>query len=500
MLDMLDLGVTFDKAAYGAELERLALQLRSLQADCRAAKLPTIVVLEGWAAAGKGTIVKHLRDSLDPRGFQVHPIFPPEPHERGYPWLRRFWLRLPPAGTIALFYHSWYTRLLEDRLFDRLSDGQFPEAAREVNAFERQLVDNGAAIAKFFIHLSRDELKKRLKHYQADPFQAWRVRSEDWQQAKHYKQYRNLAESMLAATSTGAAPWTLVAGNCRRWATIQVLSETIAAIVQALDRQATQSSPPPALPPQTELHPGEPNLLGRVDLSQSLSRKKYERRLSEQQARLRSLQLKIHQQQIPVLVLFEGWDAAGKGGAISRLTGILDPRSYNVQAFAAPTDEERSHHYLWRFWRWLPAAGKIGIFDRSWYGRVMVERIEGFATEAEWRRAYAEINEFESQLVSGGTVLVKLWLHISPEEQLRRFQERKENPFKQYKLTEEDWRNRERWPLYNVAVNQMIQRTHTPIAPWTVIAAEDKLFARVAVVTAVAEAIERRLSTRRMGH
>ena len=494
MLDMLDLTVTLDKAAYAAELERLALQLRSLQAECREAQLPVIIALEGWAAAGKGSIVKELRDSLDPRGFRVHPIFPPEAHELGFPWLRRFWLRLPEAGTIGLFYHSWYTRLLEDRLFDRLPNAQFPETAREVNAFERQLVDGGAAIAKFFIHLSRDELRKRLKKYQADRFQAWRVRPEDWQQAKHYKDYRALAEAMLAETSTGAAPWTLVEGNCRRWAVVKVLSETIATIASALDRHRSQAQPPPPLPPQAELHPGEPDLLARVDLAQILSRSKYERRLAEQQARLRSLQMEIDRQRLPVLILFEGWDAAGKGGAISRLTGMLDPRSYAVHSFSAPTAEERSHHYLWRFWRWLPAAGTIGIFDRSWYGRVMVERIEGFANETEWRRAYQEINEFESQLVSGGIVLVKVWLHISPEEQLRRFQERKDNPFKEYKLTDEDWRNRERWSLYEVAVNQMVQRTHTPVAPWTLIAAEDKFFARVAVVTAVADAIERRLS------
>ncbi len=494
MLDMLDLTVKLDKATYATELERLALQLRSLQAECREAQLPVIIALEGWAAAGKGSIVKELRDSLDPRGFRVHPIFPPEAHELGFPWLRRFWLRLPEAGTIGLFYHSWYTRLLEDRLFDRLPEARFPEATREVNAFERQLADGGAAIAKFFIHLSRDELKKRLKKYQADRFQAWRVRPEDWQQAKHYKQYRTLAEAMLAETSTGAAPWTLVEGNCRRWAVVKVLSETIATIASALDRHRSQAQPPKPLPPQAELHPGEPDLLARVDLSQALSRSKYERRLAEQQARLRSLQMEIDRQRLPVLILFEGWDAAGKGGAISRLTGMLDPRSYAVHSFSAPTAEERSHHYLWRFWRWLPAAGTIGIFDRSWYGRVMVERIEGFATETEWRRAYQEINEFESQLVSGGIVLVKVWLHISPEEQLRRFQERKDNPFKEYKLTEEDWRNRERWPLYEVAVNQMVQRTHTPVAPWTLIAAEDKFFARVAVVTAVADAIERRLS------
>ena len=206
------------------------------------------------------------------------------------------------------------------------------------------------------------------------------------------------------------------------------------------------------------------------------------------------MQAEIYQQKIPVIALFEGWDAAGKGGAIKRLTDTLDPRSYQVNTFAAPTQEEAQFHYLWRFWRRIPPGGKIGIFDRSWYGRVMVERVEGFASELEWRQAYREINEFEAQLTTAGYVVVKFFLHISPEEQLARFESRQTNPFKHYKLTDEDWRNREKWPLYNVAVNQMIARTSTPAAPWTVIPANDKYFARVQVIQTMVEAIKMTLN------
>lgn len=230
--------------------------------------------------------------------------------------------------------------------------------------------------------------------------------------------------------------------------------------------------------------------MDKIDLGLHLLKDDYKQQLREAQVKLRQLQLQIFQKKVPVLALFEGWDAAGKGGAIKRLTDTLDPRSYQVHAFVAPTTEELNYHYLWRFWRQIPREGTIGIFDRSWYGRVLVERVEGFASELEWRRSYKEINEFEAQLTASGCVIVKFWLHISFEEQLKRFEERKNNEFKSYKLTEEDWRNREKWSLYNVAVNQMIARTNTPYAPWTVVPGNDKYYARVHVLETVINAVE----------
>jgi polyphosphate:AMP phosphotransferase len=403
--------------------------------------------------------------------------------------LWRFWQKLPAAGKIVFFYHSWYTHVLEDRLFKRLSPEQVPVMMRDINAFERQLVDDGVAIAKFWLHLSRKELKQRLKKYASDQLDAWRVRPEDWQQAKKYQEYTALAEEMLTYTSTGAAPWTLVESDCERWAKVKVLSQLVATLVAALERKKNLASVIPNLPPQKELLPTEPDFLAQVDLDLKLDRDEYKKRLREAQVKLRKLQLKIHQARIPVLILFEGWDAAGKGGAIKRLTDILDPRSYQVKTFAKPTEEEAQHHYLWRFWRSLPQRGTIGIFDRSWYGRVLVERVEGFATSAQWQRAYQEINEFEAMLTSDGYVLVKFWLHISPEEQLQRFETRKTDQFKNYKLTDEDWRNRDQWSDYEVAINQAIARTSTPAAPWTVVSGNDKYYARVNVIETVINAI-----------
>ena len=496
MLDTLDLTLSLDRESYRSQIEALMRQLRSLEQACWEKKLPVIVVLEGWAAAGKGTLLKKMVNYIDPRGFAVHPVFSASPDERQYPFLWRFWQKLPPKGSLGIFYHSWYTHVLEDRLLDKLPSGEVLFAMQDISAFERQLAEDGVAIAKFWLHLSRKELKKRLKKYEADELESWRVRPEDWEQAKQYDQYATLAEEMLASTSTGFCPWTLVEGDCQRWARVKVLSQLVALITQALDRLNLPASPIPPLPPQEKLLPTEPDFLAKVDLSSRLEWEDYRQRLREAQVELRKLQLRIYQEKIPVIALFEGWDAAGKGGAIKRLTDTLDPRSYQVNAFPAPNEEEKRYHYLWRFWRRLPKAGTIGIFDRSWYGRVLVERIEGFASEGEWRRAYREINEFEAQLAHAGYVILKFWLHVSQDEQLRRFQERNHNTFKQYKLTDEDWRNREKWDLYYVGVNQAIARTSTPAAPWTVVAGNDKYYARVKVIETAIEAIKSQLKKR----
>lgn len=496
MLDNLDLKLSLDKKTYHEQIEALMQQIRRLQQACWEKKLTSIFVLEGWTAAGKGSLVKKMVGYMDPRGFQVHPIWPPNEEARQYHFLWRFWQKLPARGSMGIFYHSWYIRMLEDRLFGRLTDAEVPTVIRQINAFERQMVDDGVAIAKFWIHISEKELKRRLKKSAADPLTAWRVRPEDWQQAKKYDIYSALAEDMVIQTSTGPAPWTLVEGDNQRWARVKVLAKMATTLTEALDRLHYQL-PVPSLPPQEQLQPTEPDFLSQINLRVSLDRQDYKKQLRKEQVELTKLQLEIHEQEIPILVLFEGWDAAGKGGAIKRLTDVLDPRSYAVNAFAAPSTEELAHHYLWRFWRRLPPPGTIGIFDRSWYGRVLVERIEGFASEPEWRRAYREINEFEEQLTSAGYVVVKFWLHISPEEQLNRFNERSNNQFKEHKLTDEDWRNREQWPLYNVAVNQMIQRTSTPSAPWTVIPGNDKYYARVKVIQTVIQAIETEIKRRK---
>lgn len=230
-----------------------------------------------------------------------------------------------------------------------------------------------------------------------------------------------------------------------------------------------------------------------IDLTQKLDKDEYERRVDTYQTQMRLLGYHLYHQKRPVVIVFEGWDAAGKGGAINRLTERMDPRGYVVHPISAPRGDDAEKHYLWRFWRRLPERGTMAIFDRSWYGRVLVERVEGFCTEAEWRRAYQEIRDFEEQLVGFGTIVLKFWMHVSQDEQLRRFQDRENRPHKAWKLTDEDWRNREKWDLYEAAVEEMLIRTTTAQAPWTVVAANDKYFERVQVLQTVVERLAREL-------
>jgi polyphosphate:AMP phosphotransferase len=349
------------------------------------------------------------------------------------------------------------------------------------------LADDGALVLKFWMHLDRDAQKERLEALQKDPLEAWRVDKSAWRNWKRYDRFQTAAERIVQHSSRGHAPWALVEGRDARYRFVRVAT----ALRDALRARLASPTPPPTegQAPTPPL-PGQPTLLRNIDTSRTLEHGKYKRKLKREQARSHALFLRAKEAGRSVVVVLEGWDAAGKGGAIARLTAALDPRDYNVIATAAPTDEERAHHYLWRFWRHMTRAGRLLVFDRSWYGRVLVERVEGFARPDEWARAYAEIRDFEQHLVRHGIVLVKVWMHITPEEQLRRFEERKEKPYKRWKLTDEDWRNRERWPDYEVAFDDLVQRTSTSEAPWHVIAADDKKVARVEMLERFNDAIE----------
>ncbi|MGB9611216.1 MAG: hypothetical protein ACPL7M_09625 [Bryobacteraceae bacterium] len=235
-------------------------------------------------------------------------------------------------------------------------------------------------------------------------------------------------------------------------------------------------------------------MLESLDLTLSLPRDEYMVQLARRQIQLRELGWQVYVQKRPVIIAFEGWDAAGKGGAIRRITEKLDPRGYVVYPISAPEGEDRTRHYLYRFWRRLPPRGQIAIFDRTWYGRVLVERVEGFCTEDAWRRAYKEINSFERQLKDFGTILAKFWIHISRDEQLRRFRERQKTGYKAWKLTAEDWRNRAKWPAYEQAVEDMLLKTSTITAPWRLIEGNDKYYARVKVLSTLVELLSEELN------
>jgi polyphosphate kinase 2 (PPK2 family) len=485
MLESVDLKTKLAKEEYRQRMPALEIRLGILQRRARELGIPTAVVFEGWDAAGKGTLINRLMLCLDARGFNVHPTHPPTEDEALRPFLWRFWRNTPSRGRIAIFDRSWYGQVLTGRV-DRLVKRHIWERAYcEIREFEEQLVADDTVVVKFFLHIGKTEQKRRFRKLAEDPATAWRVTHEDWRHHRQYDAYAVAVEDMLARTSTALAPWTLVAAQDRRTATMAIV-ETV---IGALERKIAEAEDATRRFPRIELPPLPGSALAQVDLSQALDEEEYAARLKRCQREIRELEHEAFRHRLPVVILYEGWDAAGKGGNIRRLAQGLDPRGYEVVPIAAPNEVERQHHYLWRFWLKVPKAGHIAIFDRSWYGRVMVERLEGFCREDEWRRAYNEINAFERQLANAGCAIVKFWLHIDPDEQLRRFQARQQVDYKQWKITDEDWRNREKYGLYRQAVDEMIARTSTADAPWTVIPANDKRHARIAALDAVIAAI-----------
>ncbi len=493
MLEMIDLKKKLSKAHYKKTMVELERRVNELQRACKDAGLPTILVFEGLEAAGKGTCINKLMQPLDPRGFKVNPIHPPTEVERFWPFLIRFWKLLPARGRLAIFDHSWYEELLAARVQGEVSSSKWQRALDEVLAFERQQADDGAVMVKFWMHISKKEQAKRFKEMESNKALKWKIGKAEWKQHENYGKHIKTAEEMMERTSTARAPWIIVESHDRRFATVKVFETLIATWEAALERQRTALRSIPTSAAPDKIVPRNVTVLSKLDMSQKLPRAEYERQVDKLQDRLRELEHLIYTKRIPVVICYEGCDAAGKGGNIKRLVGNLDPRGFEVIPIAAPTKEELAHHYLWRFANCIPKAGHITIFDRTWYGRVMVERIEGFCEPSAWQRAYREINEFEAHLAGYGTVIVKFWLHIDQNEQLRRFKERQRLKWKQWKLTDEDWRNRKKWPQYEAAINDMLASTSTSYAPWTIIEANDKLFARIKALRTVVRAIEDKL-------
>ena len=492
MLSSVDTRSKARKADYKALITDLEYRLGELQREARSLGLPTIILFEGWGAAGKGSQINRLLLSLDPRGVRVHSIEGPNEEERLRPYLWRFWTRTPARGRMCIFGRSWYSRFLVEGMDDTISDlSEIPKSAyAEVNAFERQLVDDGCLLIKFFLHISAEEQKTRFKELEKNPATSWRVTPRDWKKHEQRDRYEEITDKMLKKTSTDRAPWSLIAAEDWRWSTLRVFEtviERLSSHIAAVHR--TRYQKPKPKPARAKV----PDILSAVDLDRKLDRNEYSKLLKKYQSRARDLEHEIYRQRLPVIIVYEGWDAAGKGGNIKRLVRRMDPRGYQVIPVSAPNDIELSHHYLWRFWQEVPKAGHIAIFDRSWYGRVMVERIEGFCTEEDWQRAYAEINEVEEHLVNSGAAVLKFWVDIDRKTQLKRFKDRTNLEHKQWKITSEDWRNREKWDVYSDAVNELLHRTHTDYAPWTIVESNDKRYARIKTLKIFCSEIEKRL-------
>ena len=495
MFESAELGHRTDKEEYDAAVPPLRMALLDAQYEILELKQFAVVVLiNGIDGAGKGETMNLLDEWMDSRHVEGWAFDQPTAEESERPFMWRFWRALPPRGKIGVMFNNWYSQPIRDRVERIGSKADFEQRLGEIRRFEDMLAQEGVLLVKFWFHLSKSGQKKRLRELAKDPRTRWRVTERDWQFYRQYPRYRDVAARALRQTSTGNAPWMIVDGSDPRFRALFVGRSLLAALEKRLEAARRRHVPrqlAPALPPVIDRR----NVLDSLILRQSMGKKEYGEALEGLQGRLALLTRdgKLRSRHSLVLV-FEGGDAAGKGGAIRRVTAALDIRQYSVVPVAAPTEEERAQPYLWRFWRHLPARGKTVVFDRSWYGRVLVERIEGFCSEADWMRAYGEIGDFEDQLADAGIIVIKFWLAIGKDEQLARFQAREAEPHKRFKITAKDWRNREKWDDYVRAVCDMVDRTSTERAPWTLVEAENKYFARIKVLRTICERIEAELA------
>ena len=470
--------------ALKAEVKALKETLAGQQMELRSKGLPVIVLVEGWAAAGKGSLIGDLISELDPRFYNVvSPAVGPEREDR-YPFLWPYAKEIPENGQIMFYDSGWMECVVRRYLRREITEKQYKERLRSVKEFERQLRDGGYILLKLFLHIDREEQAKRLRALREDYATEWRVTEDDLWQHREYKRFREAYEEFMA--SAGDIPWHMLEGTDKRAALRDALKLLTKAIRKGLEGERYVGEPFKEDFPLVKLPK-----LREVDLSPALEQEEYEKELKKLQKRLAELHNVIYRKRIPVVIAYEGWDAAGKGGNIRRLARTLDPRGFDVIPIASPEPHELHRQYLWRFWTQLPRTGHIAIFDRSWYGRVMVERLEGFCTEKDWQRAYNEINEFERQLTEWGAVVLKFWIQIDPDTQLERFNDRQNTPEKQWKLTEEDWRNRDKWPQYEEAVDEMLAKTGTANAPWHIIESNDKKYARIKTLRLTIAALEK---------
>ncbi len=490
MFEATKVGRSVSKEDYKDQQEELRTQLLAVQRDLKESNVPVVVLVSGVEAAGKGEVVNRLNEWLDARGVQTFAFWDESDEERERPRYWRFWRSMPPRGEIAILFGGWYQTPIEHRFRGHCTDAELDGELNRIVDFERMLIQDGALIVKFWFHMSEADQKARLKELSRDDKSRWKMLPEKSKFSEHYASFEQVAERVILHTDRGISPWYLIEAGDRRYRDLTVGKTLLHAIRSRLaetgpeDQNSTLAGP--ELPSSTS---AQITLLDQLNLALTLSRDDYRSEIKRLQSEINELAWTAYNKQRSTVLVFEGMDAGGKGGAIRRITHAVDARLFRAIPVAAPTDEEKAHHYLWRFWRHIPRAGRITVYDRSWYGRVLVERVEGFAADAEWRRAYSEINRFEEQLVDNGIILIKFWIHISQDEQLDRFKDRENVPYKRYKITDDDWRNREKWPQYKEAVNEMVVRTSTKHASWTLVEGNDKPYARVKVLRTICDTL-----------
>lgn len=476
---------TADTPSKSARKE-LAEKLGVLQREAGDLAIPVLVVIEGLDASNKGKLLNQVLLEINSRSFNIYSTHASHQEPRQYPLLHRFWKHTPAAGKIQFYDRGPYYLTLDSWAEGKLHEHQLADYWKDIVNFERQLVDRGVQIVKLFLTVSKKTQARRFRKLEKNPKTAWRVTPKDWRRHRQFNSYLATTKKMIKATDSPDAAWHIVDTESFKGAAVEIYHRIIDKLESAI-QEAKRKPKPPAKSDKPNIwipYHGR-NYLAEVEFPEPMDRDEYKRVLKARQETIHELVHEIHTHQIPVVMAFCGWDAAGKGGCIKRLVQSIDPRGYYVIPVGAPTQVELSHHYLWRFWREMPPRGKIAIFDRSWYGRVLVERVESLCSNEEWQAAYQEINEMEAHLSRFGTALIKFWLHIDKDTQIERFKARQENPLKQWKITDEDWRNREKWDRYEESVNEMIDRTHTENAPWNVIPSNCKMRARIRVLDTV---------------
>ncbi len=475
------------KAELKERLSKSKNRLYDLQMKIKEHKLPVLVLFEGWSAAGKGSMIGKIIKNIDPRFFKVATMSAPTEEETRRPFLYRYMREIPEEGKFAFLDSGWMEQTAKDVLKGDLSGEDYEKQIESIRRFERQLTDNGYLVLKFFMEIDKEEQKTRMQKLLDKPDTSWRVTGFDKWQNEHYKKCEKVFDRYLKDTNLPTSPWYIIDAGNKKWAELQVLETLVSNIDTALQNQKHSVPIPQNVFPLVKMPK-----LSEVDLSDKfIDEKEYQQKLKVLQSRLGELHNRLYRKRVPVIITYEGWDAAGKGGNIKRVTGALDPRGYEVHPIASPEPHEKARHYLWRFWTRLPKDGHIAVFDRTWYGRVMVERLEGFCSENDWKRAYNEMNEFEKELHDWGAVIIKFWVQIDKDTQLERFTERQNNPEKQWKITDEDWRNREKWDQYEMAVDEMLKKTSTTYAPWHILESVDKKYARIKALKIIIKELEK---------
>ena len=488
MFESANLAKKVPKAEFKAEEPELRERLIEAQLELLERETaPVILLFAGLDPLGRSAAARQIMSWMDARHIRPYAHTNEDLEASQHPRMWGFWRGLPRRGRIGIFLNSWYEFPLSEYLLGRIDQARYRAHIDEIVRFEQMLANEGALLLKFMFMLPEEQTRRVIKDITKRQLRAWKVSNREIEISeyfrKHYDKGVETVEELASATSKAPhALWIPLASANARYRDL-TLGRTLADAIEqrlAAAEPAAETTKADAI-----VSDAGSNLLSKLQLDQRLDRKDYRKRLNRERNRLSKMLLDDRFAQRSLVIVFEGNDAAGKGGSIRRVIEAVDPRLLRVIPIAAPSDEERAQPYLWRFWRHIPSAGRVTIFDRSWYGRVLVERVESLCSDADWMRAYEEIRSFEDELTAYGIIVIKFWLAIDADEQLRRFQEREQVSYKRYKITEEDWRNRDKWADYARAVHDMVDRTSTANAPWTLVEANDKYFARVKVLKTI---------------